>query len=468
MRRLAAILTALIAVAVVASVASSPSRGDGSPYEVRAIFDDAAFAVPGEDVRIAGANVGSIQSLDVCTKAPCPAGSPLNKAAVTLQINNAGFTPFYADAHCAIRPQSLIGEKYVDCSPGTSSSPALAKIEHGSGSGTYLLPLARTSSPVDSDIVQDISQTPIRQRFALIIDELGTGLAARGSDLNNVIHRADPALGQTDKVLQILASQNQTLARLATESDAVLAPLAKDKAQLADFVRQANTTSVASAARAADISRSFQLFPQFLQQLRPLVADLGKFADQGTPLMASLAQSAASVSRQFENLAPFARAARPALIELGNESQQSQQPLLNTIPLARQLDNLGTQAVPTSKSLDTLTSSLDNTGAIEFLMSLLYNGTTATNAFDNVGHIARNKPEVGSCASYVKTPTPGCEATFNVAGAAADIAAANPGMPKQVATQVAKIAWTATSGLKSPDRSKSVKGLLDYLIGSRS
>ena len=93
-----------------------------------------------------------------------------------------------------------------------------------------MLPLARTSSPVDSDIVQDISQTPIRQRFALIIDELGTGLAARGSDLNNVIHRANPALGQTDQVLQILASQNRTLARLATESDAVLAPLAKAKA----------------------------------------------------------------------------------------------------------------------------------------------------------------------------------------------------------------------------------------------
>ena len=143
------------------------------------------------------------------------------------------------------------------------------------------------------------------------------------------------------------------LARLATESDAVLAPLAKDKRQLSDFVVQANTTSVASAARAADISRSFQLFPSFLRQLRPLVADLGKLADQGTPLMASLAQSAASVSRQFENLAPFAKAARPALIELGNESQQSQPALLATIPLARQLDSLGTQAVPTSTNRST-------------------------------------------------------------------------------------------------------------------
>ena len=293
MRRVATIfLTLLVAIAATAVITSS-SPGKAPTYEVRAIFDDAAFAVPGEDVRIAGAPVGSIQSLDVCTKAPCPEGSPVNKAAVTITIDNVDFTPFYANAHCAIRPQSLIGEKYVDCLPGSSSSPKLQQITSGPGKGSYLLPLANTSSPIDSDIVQNISQEPIRQRFALILNELGTGLAARGSDLNAVIHRANPALGQTDKVLQVLARQNKVLARLATESNAVLAPLARAKHQLKDFVVQANTTSVASAARAADISRSFQLFPTFLRRLRPLVADLGQLADQGTPLMASLPYSAA-------------------------------------------------------------------------------------------------------------------------------------------------------------------------------
>ncbi len=295
--------------------------------------------------------------------------------------------------------------------------------------------------------MQDISQTPIRQRFALIIDELGTGLAARGSDLNDVIHRANPALGQTDQVLKILASQNRVLARLATESDAVLAPLARAKNQLADFVRKANTTSVASAARAADISRSFQLFPTFLQQLRPLVADLGKFADQGTPLMASLAQSAASVSREFQNLAPFARAARPALIDLGNSSQQQQPALLSTIPLARRLDNLGTQAKPTAQTLDRLTASLNQTGAIEFLMSLLYYGVTTTNAFDSAGHIARSWPLVGQCASYTQKVILGCEATFVGTGAAADQAAIDRATPDTaVRTVVRQVLGSATSG----------------------
>ena len=71
-----------------------------------------------------------------------------------------------------------------------------------------------------------------------------------------MIRRADPALGNTDQVLKILASQNQELAQLATDSNAVLAPLAKQRKALADFITQANTTSEASAARAADISKS--------------------------------------------------------------------------------------------------------------------------------------------------------------------------------------------------------------------
>jgi len=60
-RRLATLaLMLMAAVAAVTVAGTSGSRGAGGPYMVRAIFDNAGFAVPGETVRIAGANVGSI------------------------------------------------------------------------------------------------------------------------------------------------------------------------------------------------------------------------------------------------------------------------------------------------------------------------------------------------------------------------------------------------------------------------
>jgi ABC-type transporter Mla subunit MlaD len=453
MRRLGAILAGLVAVVVVAVAGPSSSHGAGGPYEVRAIFDNAAFAVPGEDVRIAGANVGSIQSLDV---------TPEKEAAVTISINDARFTPFYANATCSIRSQSLIGERYVDCNPGSSSTPALTKIASGPGGGTHLLPVARTSSPIDSDLVQNIYQQPIAQRFAIIIDELGTGLAARGSDLNTVIHRANPALGYTDQVLQILARQNRALAQLATDSDIVLGPLARARRQLSDFIVQANTTSVASAARAADISRTFQLFPEFLRQLRPLMVQLGNLAGQGTPLMASLGQSAAALGRQFQNLVPFANAARPALINLGASAAKSQPALVATEPLARQLEKVGKQTLPSAQLLDQLTASLNNTGAVEQLAALLFYGTGATNAFDKNGHIIRTEALVGSCTGYAKTNLSICSGNFGTGSAGATPAAVTRAGPK--ANPLVVQATQAVAARQPVDA--AMKGLLSYLIGS--
>jgi ABC-type transporter Mla subunit MlaD len=447
MRRIALIGAALVAAIVGVIVVSNASGGGGDPYQVRAIFDDAAFTVAGEEVRIAGAPVGTISSLGVT------AGK---KAAVTLEIDKPAFTPFHANAFCAIRPQSLIGEKYVDCNPGTASAPPLPKIARGPGAGTYYLPVTQTRSPVDTDIVQDIYREPVRQQFAIIINELGTGLAARGSDLNAVIHRADPALGYTDQVLKILARQNRQLAQLARDSDAVLTPLAQDRQEIAGFVVHANTTSVASAARANDIARSFRLLPSFLRQLRPLMADLGGLADQGTPLSASLNQSANALARQYENLAPFAGVARKALISLGASTVQQQPALLATIPLDQQLLKLGNAAVPSFTSLDKLTASLEKTGAIQQLMALLFYGAAATNGLDSVGHYVRTEALVGGCTGYAKTPLPNCLANFTHPSAVAD---------RSVPASVLRVVRAARASGIQPTKASTVDGLLHYLIG---
>ena len=415
MRRIALIAVALVVVAVVVVLATASGGAvGGDPYHVRAIFDDASFAVQGEQVRVAGAPVGSIASLGVTAN---------KQAAVTLEIDDSRFAPFHANATCAIRPQSLIGEMYVDCNPGTAAAPKLQRIASGPGAGTYYLPVTQTNSPVDFDIVQDIYQEPVTQRLAIILNELGTGLAARGSDLNAVIHRADPALGNTDQVLKILASQNRALAKLATDSAAVLGPLAKQRRALADFIVQANTTATASATRAADISRSIQLLPSFLRQLKPLMADLGSLADQGTPLASELKTSASALGREFTELTPFATAARTSLTQLGAAAAESQGPLEATVPLAQRLDRLGTQAAPASASLDRLTASLSKTGAIGQLMALLFYGTTATNGFDALGHYARDELLVSDCTGYATTPVPGCSAKFTKGSASAASAA---------------------------------------------
>src|SRR4029079_16261120 len=120
MRRVLAITAILVVAAVLAFIAVRGSGG-AQDYKVRAIFDNAGFVIPGEDVKVAGVKVGSIDSVEVTKD---------YKAAVVLKITDPGYQDFRRDAGCIVRPQGLIGERFVECtltqqrSPGESPPPA--------------------------------------------------------------------------------------------------------------------------------------------------------------------------------------------------------------------------------------------------------------------------------------------------------------------------------------------------------
>jgi ABC-type transporter Mla subunit MlaD len=448
MRRLAAgtLLTlALVGAAVFGVGAAAP--GGGSSYKVRAIFDDVASAVPGEDVKIAGAKVGKIDSMDVTAN---------HKAAVVLDITEAGFTPFHRDASCTIRPQSLIGEKYVECDPGRPSSPELKTIPDGlPGEGDHLLPLANTSSPVDLDLINNIMRLPYRERLTIILSELGTGLAGRGQDLNAVIHRANPALRQTDRVLKQLADENVTLKNLASKSDQALAPLARDRRHLSGFIKNANEVGEATAVHANDIQRGIQKLPRFLRELKPTLVDLGQLADEMTPTLSDLDKASPSLARLVLQLGPFSRSATRSLTTLGQATDVGGPVLKRALPVVKDLRAFAHSAKPVSQNLDALTASLDQTGGLEQAMNYIFFQMTAVNGFDEISHYLRAALLVNVCSTYVTAESPGCGAHFtnrkSIAASNTANVASTAATPKTDAT---------TGGTPASALAKVAKGLL--------
>ena len=417
MRRLVAIATVLAAAATVLVLGTGASNGGGSNYRVRAIFDNAVSVIPGEDLKIAGVKVGKVQSLDTSGRAPNV------KAAIVLRVDNAAFTPFRQDATCIIRPQSLIGEKFVECTPtqprapGAPIAPPLPAIKHGAGQGDHLLPVTQTTTPVDIDLINDILRRPYAQRFSLILDELGTAVAGRGADLNQVIRRADPALQQTDRVLNLIAQQNQALADLARDSDTVLAPLARDRQQVADQFAQQATVASATAERGDALEANFALLPPFLRQLQNTSRHLINFADQATPVFADLGAQAPSINTLFQTLGPFSQAAIPAFQTLGNASKYGTPAVKALLPTTKLLQTFSTQAKPVAANLGALTSSLKNTGGVERLLDYVFFQVAAVNGFDAFGHYLRAALVVNTCSTYATTPAPGCSANFGGASA---------------------------------------------------
>lgn len=408
MRRIFAIavVTSCTVAALILGVGASDDAGAG--YEVRAIFDNVSGAVEGEDVKVAGAKVGAIDSLDVTDD---------KKAAVVLKIDEDGFAPFRQNATCTIRPQSLIGEKFVECDPGTSDHPPLDEIPDGEdGEGQHMLPLERTSSPVDLDLINNILRLPYRERLGLLINEFGTALAGRGAELNAVIHRANPALRETDKVLKILASQNKTLADLAKNGDQSLEPLARERAHVGEFIVQANETAQASAERRGELAESFEKLPRFLAELKPTMQDLGALSDEMTPVISDLGDAAPDLNRFILALGPFSRQAKPSLDSLGDALQIGGPALRRSEPLIRDISHFAKDANPLSRDLASLTTSFDETGGIERLMDYIFFQVTAINGFDSLSHYLRaGLLASAACSRYQITVAFGCESTFGEA-----------------------------------------------------
>jgi len=405
-KRLAAI-AALLALAATLAVFGSGS-GDGEKYLVRAEFRNAFSVIPGEDVKIAGVKVGSIDSLDV---------TPRQTAAIVLSIDKPGFQDFRKDATCTIRPQSLIGEKFVECTPtqpkpqGSAASPALDKIDSGDGEGQYRLP-GLQSRVVDLDLLNNVLRLPYRQRLSLILNELGAGLAGRGEDLGKIIRDADPGLKATDKVLKILASQNRVLADLARDSDMINVPLAREREKVADFVVQANRTAQATAERSTQLEANLQRLPRFLRELRPTMTRLGALSDQFTPVLSDLGDVAPDVSAFIRQLGPFSKQATPALTSLGDTSVVGRRALLNSKPIIEDLRTFASEAKPLSTNLEALLTSLKETGGVERLMDYLFYQVAAINGFDAFGHYLRAQLVVNLCSTYAVTNDPACSSKF--------------------------------------------------------
>ncbi len=445
-------VAALVAVVLLATSAG----GSNGSYTVRAIFDDAANIIPGENVKIGGVKVGVVGPVTA---------TPQQKAAVVLKIENAGFQDFRSDASCTIEPEALIGEKFVNCLPtqprpeGTPLPPPLHKVPSGrEGAGQYLLPVQNTSSPVDIDLLGDINRLPVRQRFTIIINELGAGLAGRGSDLNAVIRRADPALRELDKVVGILASQNKLLAKLAVDGNRALAPIPGVKEQISGFIAGQDTVARATANQRTALKQNLADFPAFLQQLGPAAERYGRLAEQTTPTFTDLKAAAPGINQTFTQLPAFQRSSTAFFTSLGRTAKLSGPALAALRPFLARVKTLGNVAKPFSVSLAELVTSLRDTGGLERLMDFIFLGAGSTNGYDALGHFLRAELVANACLTYALAPASGCSAklfsttgsTSTESSAGASKASATTGLVMQRTLAVLKGATPAQAIAKYP------------------
>jgi phospholipid/cholesterol/gamma-HCH transport system substrate-binding protein len=431
MSRRSIIIGVLLAAVVVAIVVlASGGKGDGG-YVVRGIFDNGSFMVKGELVRVAGADVGKIEEVDVTRPGEIDSyedGRPRaipGKAVIVMKITDPGFQDFRNDATCIIRPQSLIGEKFVDCrptiprAPGSKPPPALRQIPDGQpGVGQYLLPLENNSTSVDPDLINNIQRLPYAQGFRLILNELGASLAGRGEDIEEAVKRANPVLRDADRLFAILNAQRDELAQLSSNSQRILRPFARERSHVAGFFSNAGAAGQASSERGAALEASFRKFPHFLRQFRSTMRSLRTFSDAAAPVFSDFDKAAPGFTEATRALAPFSAASTVALKSLGATGEEAGPLLAAADPIVRKTRDLGRSGAGPTNKLAKFLGSLRKTGGWDGLVDLIYNSAASTNGFDQYGHFLRTFVTIpGNCSDYQLHGVGGCSANFTGPGA---------------------------------------------------
>lgn len=437
-------LAALCAVAVAASVVlmTALGAGDGSDYRVRAIFVDAAGITTGADVRVAGANVGSIGGIY--------AGED-GLASVILIIKDPAFQRFYKDAKCRIRLQSLIGEKFVDCDPGTPSKGELPA--DPADDSRVILSHHATRSPIDPDVIMNTMREPQRERFRTILNELGVTLTGRGQDLQEILDRFNPTFYNVNRVLKILARENRQLERMADDGDRSLIQLAKARKNIVGMMKNADTAARATNAKQAELAETMRLLPGFLRELEATAPVLEDFANQAAPVAASARAASGDLSTFVSGTKNFVDAANPALKRFGQTADvfRAQIPALQ--PVAETLRQIG-QNRSSVTNMNKLLTSFDKQNGYANLAAMAIGLAGAGNGTNAFGHFFRSAMVIpnAACLYTYQTRTAGCAADWIAGGGGGvNVEPDKPGSTQATGASTSSLASDAAA--------------LDYLLG---
>ena len=405
MRRLGAILSALaVGVLAIVLIGRGGAAASDSPYRVNAIFDDARGLVAGQLVKIAGARVGRIDDVRLTAR---------YQARIELSVDPR-FAPFHADATCTIRPEGLIAENYVECDPGTQD----AQVLRPGRDGTPTVAVSHTTEPVNLTDLFNIFDTPTRDRFSVIVNELGIATAGRGEDINAIIRRANPTLLAARRTLELVGRQRSQLATMVEASDRLLGRLAPRRGRAQQFIESAAGVTTAIAQHRDALSQTVARLPATLHETRGALRALDTVAAAGTPLLRSLRAAAPDLGRVSADIPAFARAAPAATSGLGAALRRGTAASRRLAPVVATLRDYAVRSLPASELSGRLYADLRDKGFVENLLSLFYYVGSATSRFDSVSHILPAHILVEpACTAYATAPVAGCSANYGADGA---------------------------------------------------
>jgi ABC-type transporter Mla subunit MlaD len=406
-RRVASIALLLAALGALGTLLIGSSAQGSSTSHFDVIFDDARGLISGQLVKVAGATAGTIEDVKL---------TPDFKARIQASIDTK-FLPFYSNGECTIRPQGLIAENYVDCDPG-HAAPGVHQLL-AEGGNPPKVPVTQTTEPVSLLDLFNMFNLPARQRFALIVNELGIGTSGRGQDFNDILRRANPALALARQVIGILARQKAELATIVDATNTIAAEGASHTTAVQTFLDRAAALSTLTANHASNLSLAINRLPGLLSAAQPALQQLDAVAVAGTPLVQQIHAAVPSLNKVANDLGPFVKVAKPGLQKLGVALQKAVPAIRTISPLVKVLRTYASKSLPSTQLMGKLFVNLQRHGFLENFLTVFYGLAALTARYDSTSHLGVAyfiAPPNLACANYATTPVAGCSSNFSQTG----------------------------------------------------
>jgi phospholipid/cholesterol/gamma-HCH transport system substrate-binding protein len=269
-------------------------------YQITVPFTEASQLAEQSDVRISGVDVGKVENIEL---------GPGGKEAVALLNIDDKYAPLPRSTRAMLRTKTLLGETYVELTPGSKDEPPLPD------GGT--LPAAQVAESVQLDEIFQAFDPKTRAAFQSWMQEAAVAIEGQGQNLSYAIGNFEPTFTEYENLFRVLNSQKLAVSKLFSNGAKTFEALRGREGQLADLIRSSNELFKTTAERDQDIEALFRAFPTFQDESRLTVARLQGFATNADPL-----------SKQ---LVPVAEELSPTLIKLSDLAPEAQK-LFEALP----------------------------------------------------------------------------------------------------------------------------------------
>jgi virulence factor Mce-like protein len=277
-------------------------------YQFKIEFPNATQLAQEADVRISGVSVGKVKSI-----------TPKNgETEATIQLEPK-FAPVPKDAKAILRQKTLLGETYVELTPGHPGSP---KVPEG---GT--LAVTQVAPSVQLDEIFRTFDPRTRAAFQVWMQDQAVAITGRGTDISNALGNLPGFETDTNTLLQILNTQQGAVQRLAADTGVVFDALTERDGQLASLITNSNKVFQTTAQRNNELQQLFVVLPTFERQSQitlerlnqfahftnPLINELRPAAQEISPTLIELEQISPDLVHLFRNLGPLVTASKAGL-----------------------------------------------------------------------------------------------------------------------------------------------------------